>query len=183
MEEAAAEQGRRAGFERGLFEGRAYGETEARAAADRRLAELIATTEAAVATLAQQIEAGRAELSGEVVDLALRIAEAVVGSAVEVGQFGGREALERALASAPERGAATARFHPDDAAELEDAAAMSVGRELAIVADPTLRRGDCVLDVGSTRIDATITGAFGRVRDVLLPAMDVDAAFEQVMRS
>jgi flagellar assembly protein FliH len=183
LEEAAAAEGRRAGFERGLFEGRAHGEFEARQAVEGRVAELVDRTERALVALRDEVDAGRANVSGEVVDLALRIAEAVVGRAIDLDQVGGRDALIRALALAPDRGDLTARLHPEDAASIGDVAELVAGRELTVVSDPMLRRGDCVLDIGSTRVDATLAGAFERVREVLLPAMDVDAAFEEALRS
>ena len=72
-----------------------------------------------------------------------------------------------ALALAPVHGDVVARLHPADIAVLGDPATLSPGRVLAIVPDPSLSPGDCVVDVASCRVDARISAAIERAREVL----------------
>jgi len=161
------EEGRRAGFEQGVFEGRSRGAREAREEAADRFESLLGGIEQAMLAVRRNAGEQRRDLSDEVAALALSIAEAVIGRAVDLGVAGGREAIARAIAAAPDSGTMTARLHPADLLELGAGELDTGGRELQLVADPTLRPGDCVLDAGATRVDATLTGALDRVRRVL----------------
>lgn len=178
------EEGRRAGFQQGVFEGRARGEQDARAEAAERFALLFDEVERALVAVRHRAEVDRQVLADEVADLALRVAEAVVGRAVEVGEVDGRDALARAIAAVPEGGPMVARLHPTDLAELSADDVETAGRELQLVADPTLRPGDCILDAGAARVDATLAGALERVRAVLMsepevaPVVDLDGEAE-----
>jgi flagellar assembly protein FliH len=97
----------------------------------------------------------------------MQIAEVIVGHQLAQPDGRGRDAIARALALAPAHGDVTARLHPADIAVLGDAGTVAPGRMLAIVADPSLTPGDCVVDVASCRIDARISAALERAREVL----------------
>ena len=169
----AAEEGRRAGFAQGLFEGRAHGEAEARDEVSARAGQLLVALAEAAQDLRAHVAGARLAAGNEVVDLALQIAEAVVGRHLDLDLVGGRDALARAVAGAPGREPVVARLHPDDVASLGDVAEITQGREVTVSADPMLRRGDCVVDIGPTRVDACLSTSFDRVRAVLLGESDL----------
>ncbi len=173
-QELGYQEGRRAGFQQGVFEGRSRGEHDARAEATERFAALFAEVERGLVAVRHRADVDREVLADEVADLALRIAEAVVGRAVELGEVTGRDALARAIAAVPEGGPMVARLHPADLAEIDVEQIETAGRELQLVADPTLRPGDCILDAGAARVDATLAGALERVRTVLLSEPEID---------
>ncbi len=168
----ASEEGRRAGFAQGQFEGRARGEAEARAEVEARAQPLLASLERAAHDLRAHVADAQLAAGTEVVELALQIAEAVVGRQLELDLVGGRDALARAVAGTPGRDAVVARLHPDDVAVLGDVSGITQGRVVSVTADPMLRRGDCVIDMGPTRVDACLATSFDRVRTVLLGAAD-----------
>ena len=56
-----------------------------------------------------------------------------------------------------------ARLHPEDLATLGGVDQLLDGRELRLVADPSVGRGGCLLDAGPSRVDATIEAAIARV--------------------
>ena len=112
-------------------------------------------------------------MGAEVVELALQIAEAVVGRQLDLELIGGRDALARAVAGTPGRDAVVARLHPEDIAGLGDVSEITQGRAVTLTADPMIRRGDCVIDMGPTRVDACLATSFDRVRSVLLGDTDL----------
>jgi flagellar biosynthesis/type III secretory pathway protein FliH len=44
-----------------------------------------------------------------------------------------------------------------------------VGRDVELLADPSVQRGGCVVEVDECVVDATVDGALSRVREVLAP--------------
>jgi flagellar assembly protein FliH len=108
-----------------------------------------------------------AELDERVIGFALEVAEQLIGHELAAATEPGRDALARAIAVAPDRGALVARLNPADVAGLESVEDLAPGREVAIVADASVQPGGCVLDVGACRIDAQLGPALDRVRGVL----------------
>jgi flagellar assembly protein FliH len=167
---AGYEDGRGEGFARGHEEGR----QAALAEATRQQAEqanavqaaLDALSAAAADVLARRDDAVAA-LEDALVAGALELAEAVVGRELEVARTPGRDALVRALRLADGTEGVVARLHPEDVETLGDHADLVVGRELAIVTDHTVERGGCIAQVGDGRIDARLSAALARVREVL----------------
>jgi flagellar assembly protein FliH len=124
---------------------------------------------AAVETAARRCAETAAEvqhgLSGAALDLALQLVEAVLGRELEVATDPGADALRRALATVPVDVPLVARLHPADLATLDRT---TVGeRSVSFVADPSVARGDAVVESDSGVVDATVGAALARVREVL----------------
>jgi flagellar assembly protein FliH len=154
--------GQREAYEAGLEAGRAAAlQEEAEAAARARRA--LEGAARALSQAAAELRAVRADaLRSDVRDamaLVVEVTEALVGSLpAKVSP----KRLEEALALAPEDELAIVRLHPDDAE-----AALSLPVDAKVVADETVGRGGCVVEVGATRIDAQIGPALARLRAVL----------------
>ena len=168
--EGAIQDGHHAGYEEGFQSGFADGIAEARARTEdlaARLTGLIPQFGDAAAALYAREATARQEIEDQVVAVAFEIAQVLVGHELSHAEHAGRDALARALDFAPEQGHVIARLHPDDLGALGDPADLAPGRSLVVVADATMRPGDCVVDVNGCRIDARLDTAIERVRAVL----------------
>jgi flagellar assembly protein FliH len=177
--ERSREAARAQGYAQGWAEGRrvalARAEEQAEevrrtAAADRERQQaehLLAITalEAAVAKTNARLAAALDELAEHTVEVALQIAEAVVGREVATAVDPGADALRRAMSKVDPQVTTTIRLHPADHALLDPA--MLEGRDLVVVADPAIARGDAVAETEDTLVDATVAAALARVRGVL----------------
>jgi flagellar assembly protein FliH len=174
--------GYRAGHSEGIAIGTGQGHREGMAVGRR---EAFAESRAAAAAVLDRIElqlAGHAASLDEIgaaiaasaTELAVEIAEAVLARELAVTTTPGADAIVRAARLLPDTGSAAARvvvrLHPDDLATLGGSAdSLLPGRSIELVADPAVTRGDCVLDAGATRVDASVAAAMARVREVLFP--------------
>ena len=138
--------------------------SEARAAC----AEQIRQLHQAIDRSSEIVQLQHHQSGAELIDLAIDIASAILRREVSLSGDRGRDALLRALVASPDRGDIVARLSPADADLLGDHGDLSPGRAIQIVVDPHMSDGDCVLDVGGTRIDARLAGALDRVRTVLV---------------
>lgn len=163
--ESAKQDGYAAGHDEGYADGYQQGIAAAEGHANL-LGQLVQRLAAAADELAAREATARADIEDQVVATALQIAEALIGHELSQPDERGRDAIARALALAPERGHVTARLHPADIAVI-DPAAISTGRTIDIIPDPTLAPGDCIVDVGACRVDARIGPALERAREVL----------------
>jgi len=177
-----AEQAARAqGFAAGWAEGRRKA-TESLAAQHAEQAQVLAADRArvleaqqaatlALAAAADQVGASLAEtqqlLAAQAVELALQIAAAVVQHDVLTATDPGADAVLRALGSVPPGLPVTVRLHPVDRAQLD--LTLLEGRSVVVVDDPTLARGDAIAETESQIVDARLSVALDRVREVLLP--------------
>jgi flagellar assembly protein FliH len=164
--ESARQEGYTAGFDEGYGAGYTSGIEDARRHVEL-LGQLVERLGREADALAARETTARNQLEDQVVAVAMQIAEVIVGHQLAQPDDRGRDAIARALALAPAHGDVTARLHPVDIAVLGDAGTIAPGRTLAIVADPSLTPGDCVVDVASCRIDARISAALERAREVL----------------
>jgi len=164
--ESARQEGYTAGFEEGYAAGYTHGIDDARRHVEL-LGQLVQQLGREADAFATRETTARADIEDQVVRVALQIAEVLVGHALEQPDGRGREAIARARALAPVHGDVVARLHPADIALLGDPAELSPGRVMAIVPDPSLSPGDCIIDVASCRVDARISAAIERAREVV----------------
>jgi flagellar assembly protein FliH len=170
-----SEEGRAAGFDQGLAEGRAAGHrdgvatahAEARRQVEATVSDTLAGLGAAAADLVAREAPTFAEVESAAIGLALELAEAILDREITVADDPGRDALRRALALAPDHDALVAHLHPADLERLGEVAGLAPGRDLRLVADPSVRSGGCQIVSGAARIDARIESALQRVREVL----------------
>ncbi|MGI9598369.1 MAG: FliH/SctL family protein [Acidimicrobiales bacterium] len=163
---ALHESARQQGFEQGRAEGHGRGVEQGR----QQMVELSSSLRTSVEQLLMKLEAGSAEvgdrLAAKTVDLALEIASAVLGREISLTEDPGAEAIARCLEMAPATGDLFARLHPEDAAELGRIEGLA-DRGLMITADPTLRRGDAIVTIDDTTIDARLSESLRRVAEAL----------------
>jgi flagellar assembly protein FliH len=160
-------EGRRVALARAAEEAEA-GRREADADRVRRDAEhrdALAALDAAVAQLSTRLAEALDVLAGQAVEVALELTHAVLGREVATATDPGGDALRRAMALVDPHVAVTVRMHPADRATLDPAALQD--RTVAVVDDATLGRGDAVAETEDTLVDATISAALERVREVL----------------
>ncbi len=148
---AAADGLRRDAETRGFQEGLAAG----------REAGLAQVTEILVAARADAEEA-RAQATEGAVVLARRMAEKIVGRAIELAPEVMGDIVSQALAASRARkGAAVVRVHPDDLALVEASRPSWLARAEAqvsvrVVADASVGRHGCVVDTPVGRLDARL---------------------------
>ncbi len=108
------------------------------------------------------------DLYAAAVPMAVQIAEVLVGHHLRVEDCAARDAVERALTDIPRGSDVTVHIHPDDTHLTPDSIAdLAPGCAVQVVADPTVERGGCVVNIGDRTIDAQIGAALARVREVL----------------
>ena len=106
-----------------------------------------------------------ADLADQAVELALQIAEAVLGRELVAVDDVAADALRRAITSVPVDVPLLVRLHPADLAALDES--VLANRTVTYVADHALAHGDAVVETESGSVDAGITAALARVREVL----------------
>lgn len=176
LDQRVVEESRAAGYELGRAEGLEAGRQDALAQAAHAEAAFFEARTAALAALARaaaDLDAREARTLADVEEAvvagAFELATALVGRELELAAAPGRDALHRALLLTTGRQAVLARLHPDDVASLGDVTDLAAGRDITVVADPTVERAGCVLEVGQGRIDAQLSVALARVKEVLAP--------------
>ena len=167
--DAAVEEGRARGFEAGLHAGRAAAaeeQADITLAHRGRVDQVVEAMRAALHDAIVGVDVVAEETARATAAAAFAIAEAIVGRELALSRSPGQDAVARALALAPEADEVVVRLHPADAEHLlVDGAPTWDG--VRLLADPNIARGDCVAQVGWTRIDARVDAALDRVRAVL----------------
>lgn len=138
--------------------------------ASERFARASAVLEAAADELRRRDGVGIADLEREAIELAVELAVEIVGRELAVTDEPVLDALQRAARLVPDRGEPTLRVHPDDASAVRDLVAaepVTWTASARVVADGSIERGGCVVDVGACRIDAQIGTAIERLRAAL----------------
>lgn len=137
-----------------------------------RLESISTALGAAVAELERRDGVALASIEHHVVALAARLAAEIVGRELQAVDEPVLDALARAAALRPDRGAVVIRVHPDDLATADEAVAadlVSWPDGARVLGDPGVEAGGCVVDVGDCRIDAQLRPALERMRRVLDP--------------
>lgn len=164
------QDGRAAGHAEGLAAGRAAAlEDAARQQADHvaRIEQAVGALRDAATQSQHRYHEAVARLEDALVAGAFELAEALVGRELELATSPGRDAIARALRLAEGTDPVTVRLHPDDIATLGELTSLAPGRALTVVDDPGVERGGCLLQVGDGRVDARLSAALARVRQVL----------------
>ena len=149
------------GFQQGYADGRSAAIADVGADVSFALTAL----HGAIEDLSRRDVMGLEAFGAEAMALGLAIAEEILGRELELVT---NPALDAAV---------VARFHPDDLELIEPNALATLGREVELVADRSVERGGCLLDVGAMRVDAQLGPALQRVRE----ALDVASHTAEVM--
>jgi len=173
--EAARSEGYAVGYAQGRRRAAAEAETLARAeqaarqeqaeALDRALRGLTAAATAFATRTAPAWE----EISSTVAGSAYALVETVLGRELDLARNPGLDAVVRVLAATPGDDPVTARLNPADHAGLSALPVPDLGRTVRMVADPAVEPGGCLAECGATRVDARLSTALTRVREVLAP--------------
>jgi len=165
---AACEQDREAaqaaGYEAGFAEGMM--------AADNETASLIATAEQIGLHVAQERQRLLAEAEGEIVDLAIAIAQRVVNAAIDVKPEYVVDVCRGAMRKAFQRETLVVRAHPDDL-EMLRAAGPQLAEELGgvqhleFIEERRVNRGSLIVRTPAGEIDATFEGKTDKIVDSL----------------
>lgn len=166
------------GFSTGWAEGRRAAEQEAaetaravaaRQAADeaRRLEEhhaRLAALDALATQLSAQVAAACERVESHAVEIALALTEELLGHELSVAADPARDAVRRALALVPDAPVTRVRVSPEDGIsdDLRDLAGTAV-----VTTDPSLRRGEVLVQASDVVVDGRVSGAMARVREVL----------------
>jgi flagellar assembly protein FliH len=158
-------------FRAGYAEGQRLASEAAQAAAQqaaaeqqRRLGAGLALLENAALLVRSQLNEELDRLAKVACSLAMALTESILQRELELSSNPGAEAIARALALLPGVDApAVARLNP---ADLELLGPLP-GTTMSLVADPAVAPGGCVLDTGSTLVDARLETALQRVRAIL----------------
>lgn len=168
---AARSQGYSIGWTEGQRAARELARAEAAQAAERerhaeerRVVEHRAALEA-LTTAAQRLTALAAEVCAEIEDQASTLAWELVTELVgrELTSAAGPDVVRRVLRLLPTEPLAAVRLHPADAAGAEELLAAGV----KVLADPSLERGDALVEAEDHVLDLRIGTALARVREVL----------------
>jgi flagellar biosynthesis/type III secretory pathway protein FliH len=138
-----------------------------RAEAEQGLMELLVGARA-------EADATRAGARDAAITLASRMAERIVGHAVDLSPATMADIAARALeASRARAGAIKMRVHPQDLAALARererlVARIASGAELRLVADDTVSRYGCIVETAAGRLDARLETQIAALEKVLL---------------
>ena len=112
----------------------------------------------------------------EAVELAVELARAVVGQAVEADPAALLVVVDRALQSVPRADEARIRCHPDDLDTVRGAVGEMTARRgdpiaVRVVASPAMERGGCIVDFDEGAVDARPSVALEVLREALESAL------------
>lgn len=147
--QAAREEARRAGWEQGLAEGRQAARGELRLQAER--------WQQLVDHLAQPLAALDAEVEQELLGVALAVAQRVIQDELRAEPGHVLATIRQACAALP----AASRhirlhLHPEDAHLVAENLPAHGDSQWHLIEDASISRGGCLLDSGSTHVDARL---------------------------
>ena len=138
--------------------------SEARREADHRSA-LEALTRAAQ-QLTDACALTCAQVAAHTTELAVALTAELLGHELAVAATPGLDAVRRALDLVPAESVVTVRLAAEEAAHPDLAELVGTA---TVVADPTLGRGEALVETRDGVVDARVRGAMARVREVLAP--------------
>lgn len=146
-----------------------------RAAADAGRSEGLAAAAVALADIAAARERRLAGLERELAEVALAVARRVVGRALALEPALVVELAREALAPVRARREVALRIHPGDAPLLRTelpalAALLERAPGLVVREDPSLRRGDVVVETEAGRVDARVAAQLTLLERAILQA-------------
>lgn len=121
---------------------------------------------AAADALASRVVPTLHSVDDSLVEAALELAEAILGSELHHGEHSAAAALRRATATVETSGLRAVRMHPETAAALPAEAAKAAG--VTIQHDTQLSPGDAVADLSEGFLDARITATLARCKALLI---------------
>jgi flagellar assembly protein FliH len=149
------EEARRDGYQAGYAAGQAAAQAEA-----NRLASAASSLTQALAEFDQQV-------ADELVALAMEIARQVVRGELSARQDVILNVVHEALSQLPHQHA-TVFLHPDDASLVRSYAGDTLAHAgHRVLEEPRLNPGDCLLESGSSQVDATLATRWRRVIETL----------------
>jgi flagellar assembly protein FliH len=175
------EEARREGWAAGHAEGLVAAEQVVRAAeqaAEERLAAVqirwerrLATATAAMGAAAERLDATAApvvdELRDSILDSLVILVGDLLGRELAMASSPGLDAMRRALTLCPSDVPVVVRLHPDDLAEVPAEALAGLPASVTVVADEAVERAGALAEAGTQRVDAQLSAALERVREVL----------------
>ncbi len=183
-ENEARARGFRAGYDAGYATGREEGmipllaqEARAREQDDvdriehrRTLDQLVEGIRQAVGASLTAREPQLAEQLDLITDMAVEIAQALVGHHLEVGGCAAADAVARALRDVPRGASVVLRMHPQDVTAIADLQAGVLDWDIvAVRSDSTIERYGCIAVSQDLEVDAQLGLALANVRRVLHP--------------
>ncbi len=129
--------------------------------------EALGAMESAVTQLAGRESDALDTVADQAAALALRIAEIVLQREIATAVDPGMDAVARAIGFIPDNGQINIHLNPEDLRRIGEVEGLAPGRSIALVGDPTVMSGGCVIAVGATRIDAQVPAALERISEVL----------------
>ena len=177
------EEARRAGWAAGHAEGLIASERVVRAAeqaAEERLAAVqarwerrLASATAALGAAVERLDATATpvmdSLREDVLDMVVLLVGDLLGREVTLAHSAGMDAVRRALTLCPTDVPVRVRLHPDDLAEIPAEALAGLPGSVTLVGDETVERAGALAEAGTQRVDAQLSAALQRVREVLRP--------------
>ncbi|MCZ2810408.1 FliH/SctL family protein [Modestobacter sp. VKM Ac-2979] len=174
-------EARREGWAAGHAEGVLAAEQVVRAAeqaAEERLAEVqarwerrLASATAAMGAAVERLDGTAApvvdELRDSILDAVVILVGDLFGRELAVAAEPGLDALRRAMTLCPDDVPVVVRLHPDDLAEVPAEALAQLPASVTVRGDDAVERAGAVAEAGTQRVDAQLSAALDRVREVL----------------
>nr|WP_243850254.1 FliH/SctL family protein [Modestobacter marinus] len=174
-------EARREGWAAGHAEGLVAAERVVRAAeqaAEERLAEVqarwerrLASATAAMGAAVERLDGTAApvvdELRDSILDAVVILVGDLFGRELAVAAEPGLDALRRAMTLCPDDVPVVVRLHPDDLAEVPAEALAQLPASVTVRGDEGVERAGAVAEAGTQRVDAQLSAALDRVREVL----------------
>jgi len=157
-----AAQARLDGFRVGREEGFERGRAQGLQQVEQRFSTALRAVSTVLADIEHRRVADEKRLESLAVELAVELAEAIVGGDLAL-VFSGQDVIARAFGRRRAGEEIRLRLHPDDARLLNE----TVHPDLEIVSDPSLLPGQALADIGVGVTDLSTAAAIERVREEL----------------